>query len=359
MKSFGLAAIFGIFILFQVPEVDAQVFDSLFLKDEVVVLFKSDDAEPIIESDSIWNEIVELAKRSDEVVLQGHTDEVGSLAYNEDLSTRRVERVKEMLVNANVEIEKLKPQAFGELKPLKSGRTESVYQQNRRVSLLFYKSFKMRNIHGRITDKENGSGIEAKIILTGKDFKDSTVTDLDGRFDIAAPDKAIYKLEASAKDYFFEHRYIKISPLEPVEIDFELPKMKIGGVYVLPNFNFVGNLPVLLKSSEPTLELLFSMLNQNDFCFEIEGHINLPNEPPCKKDTWHYKLSVDRAEMVYNHMVRRGIKAERLLPIGYGNWEMLFPATRDLREMSENRRVEIKIIDCNSEALKEWHLDRT
>ena len=348
----------GIFILFQVSGVNAQVFDSLFLTDEAMVLFKSDDEEPIIEGDSIWSSIVEKAKFCHEVVLQGHTDEVGSITYNEGLSARRVERVKEMLVNADIELEKIKTQTFGELKPLKQGKTETVYRQNRRVSLSFYKMVKMREIRGRITDAEDGNGIESKIILTGKNFKDSTITDLEGRFTIDAPDKAIYKLEARAKDYFFEQRYIKISPLDPVEIEFELPKMKIGGVYVLPNFNFVGNLPVLLKSSEPTLELLFSMLNQNDFCFEIEGHINLPNEPPCKKDTWHYKLSVDRAEMVYNHMLKRGIEADRLLPVGYGNWRMLYPKTKNFKEMSENRRVEIKIIDCNSEALKEWHANK-
>jgi flagellar motor protein MotB len=92
-------------------------------------------------------------------------------------------------------------------------------------------------------------------------------------------------------------------------------------------------------------------MNNCDFCIEIKGHINLPNRPNCELDTRHYKLSVDRAEMVFGNMISRGIVSERMLPKGYGNWEMLYPKATVESNMAKNRRVEIKIIDCNSEAL--------
>jgi flagellar motor protein MotB len=88
---------------------------------------------------------------------------------------------------------------------------------------------------------------------------------------------------------------------------------------------------------------------------EIGGHINKPNEPDCTRDSKHFKLSVDRAEMVFNAMIKKGIFAERMLPKGYGNWRMLYPSASNAQEMRENRRVEIKFIDCKSEELLAKH----
>ena len=351
-----IRTISSLIFLFHALVVHAQVFDTLAIFDKKILLFDSDDDIPKVENDSILMELIRVSNESDQIWLEGHTDEVGSLAYNQNLSERRVERVKQLLLSKGVDEGKFKSDTFGETKPARKGSSAKAYQENRRVTIAFYKKYKMRTIQGQILDEESGEGISAKIVLTGKKFIDSTMTNDDGRYSIAAPDKAIYKIEAIGEDHFFQQKFIKISPLDPVDINLKLPRIEIGGIYTLPNFNFKGNLPVLLDSSVPTLELLYRMLTKNDFCFEIEGHINLPNQAPCEKDTWHYKLSVDRAEMVYNHMVKRGIKAERMLPVGYGNWEMLFPTTRIEKEMSQNRRVEIKIIDCKSEDLLEWHL---
>ena len=330
---------------------NAQTFDTLILIEEDFILFNSGEwkLDRILNQD--MDSLIIKAATFDHIILEGHTDEVGSLDFNQKLSNKRVSSVKAELLNLGVEEEKIRTLAFGELKPLQSGTTESNYQMNRRVSVKFYQSIKMRSITGKVVDKKEGEGIEAKIKLTGKNYSDSTYSDINGRYIISAPDKAIYKMEVNAEDYFFEQRFIKVSPVDSTEIGFELPKIEIGGVYTLPNFNFKGDLPILLESSIPTLDLLFDLLSKSTFCVEIEGHINLPNQPACKIGTKHHKLSVDRAEMVFRSMVNKGISPARMLPKGYGNWQMLFPKTNQEKEMRENRRVEIKFIDCETKDL--------
>jgi len=333
----------------------AQVFDTLVLFETKSLLFATDDAEPILENTANWDSILQNASLANKIILEGHTDEVGSVPYNQNLSRRRVERVKDLLLAAGVSTEKIDLAAYGESRPVISGNEESSYQWNRRVSLEFLYLKKMRRVRGNIIDSESGAGLKAKVKLTGKNFVDSTMTNTEGNYNIVTPNKGIIKIEAIADGYFFEQQYIKISPLEPVEINLELPKLKIGGEYKLPNFNFKGNLPVLLDSSIPTLNQLYKLLSSNTFCIEIEGHINLPNQAPCDRRTRHYKLSVDRAQMVFNSMTKKGIDAKRMLPKGYGNWHMLFPNAMNEEEMRENRRVEIKIIDCTSEELLSFH----
>ncbi len=332
---------------------NAQVFDTLVLLQENSLLFGSDDWKLNQDNHERLDSILITAHTSDRIILEGHTDEVGSETYNQNLSFKRVNSIKALMLAAGVAESKIQTNAFGESLPVKVGSSELSYKLNRRVSIRFYKLQKMRIIHGQVVDMENGEGLKAKVKLTGKNFIDSTMTHSDGKYSISVPDKKIYKLEASAENHFFEQRFIKVSSIEPSEINLKLPEIKIGGVYTLPNFNFKSNLPVLLESSVPTLDQLYELLSKSTFCVEIEGHVNLPNEPPCRRGTKYHQLSVDRAEMVFGSMEQKGISPKRMLPKGYGNWQMLYPKTTNSKEMSKNRRVEIKIIDCKSEELLE------
>ena len=67
------------------------------------------------------------------VVIEGHTDSVGTAAYNKKLSQRRAEAVKEYMVGNGIDANRLKAQSFGEDKPIASNKTKEGRQQNRRV----------------------------------------------------------------------------------------------------------------------------------------------------------------------------------------------------------------------------------
>ena len=70
------------------------------------------------------------------VTIIGHTDSVGSDAYNLDLSQRRAESVGQYLASRGVSYGRLRTEGHGEREPRASNATEAGRQQNRRVELL-------------------------------------------------------------------------------------------------------------------------------------------------------------------------------------------------------------------------------
>ncbi|MFN2308569.1 MAG: OmpA family protein [Gammaproteobacteria bacterium] len=65
----------------------------------------------------------------------GHTDSVGSDAYNQRLSEQRAQSVMNYLVSTGVPRERLRAEGRGEMEPRESNATEAGRQLNRRVEL--------------------------------------------------------------------------------------------------------------------------------------------------------------------------------------------------------------------------------
>jgi OmpA-OmpF porin, OOP family len=70
------------------------------------------------------------------VVIEGHTDNVGSDAYNQDLSERRAEAVRGFLMQNGIRAERITAQGQGKSSPIASNKTEAGRQQNRRVEII-------------------------------------------------------------------------------------------------------------------------------------------------------------------------------------------------------------------------------
>ncbi len=70
------------------------------------------------------------------VQVQGHTDSVGTDAYNLRLSDRRAATVKNYLVSQGVAASRLTTKGFGESNPVASNDTADGRAQNRRVELV-------------------------------------------------------------------------------------------------------------------------------------------------------------------------------------------------------------------------------
>ena len=69
------------------------------------------------------------------IVVAGHTDSVGSTAYNQRLSDRRASTVSNYLEDIGVRGSRLDAVGYGESRPKSSNSTASGRQQNRRVEL--------------------------------------------------------------------------------------------------------------------------------------------------------------------------------------------------------------------------------
>ncbi len=69
------------------------------------------------------------------VIAEGHTDSVGSEQYNQRLSLRRAEAVKDYLVRNGIEASRIRVEGRGESDPVASNATAEGRAQNRRVEL--------------------------------------------------------------------------------------------------------------------------------------------------------------------------------------------------------------------------------
>jgi len=78
----------------------------------------------------------EIARRpAPEIVVIGHTDRVGAVPYNDTLSLRRAERVRDELVKVGIAAERIRVAGRGEREPLVATPDEVAEPRNRRVEI--------------------------------------------------------------------------------------------------------------------------------------------------------------------------------------------------------------------------------
>lgn len=70
------------------------------------------------------------------VAIIGHTDNTGTAAYNQDLSTRRARAVSSILVDSGVRSSRIRAIGRGEEEPIASNLNASGRAQNRRVEII-------------------------------------------------------------------------------------------------------------------------------------------------------------------------------------------------------------------------------
>ena len=87
------------------------------------------------EGKSVLDAAIQTLKEQPDVriAVEGHTDSVGTDAYNQGLSERRAEAVVEYLAAGGIARGRMSAKGFGESKPVASNETEDGRAQNRRV----------------------------------------------------------------------------------------------------------------------------------------------------------------------------------------------------------------------------------
>ncbi|GBD07318.1 Outer membrane porin F [bacterium HR21] len=104
----------------------------------LLVFFDFDKAELKEESLPDLDRLVEFLKAypSVRISVEGHTDDVGTDAYNDRLSQRRADAVKEYLVKNGIDPHRIETKGWGRRRPLVQGTTEEARAQNRRVEVI-------------------------------------------------------------------------------------------------------------------------------------------------------------------------------------------------------------------------------
>ncbi|MCC6724078.1 MAG: OmpA family protein [Saprospiraceae bacterium] len=121
-------------------------------KDDVVEIVEVDNTITILfpyakstkEPDPRVDEYLEklatrLAKTDETVVITGHTDGAGTVAYNQELGLARAKHIQDILISKGISKGRLSIESKGELMPVADNSTEEGSRLNRRAVLVLHK----------------------------------------------------------------------------------------------------------------------------------------------------------------------------------------------------------------------------
>ena len=105
------------------------------------VLFETGKASLKNSSFKAIDELVEAmnAKKTMEIEIAGHTDNVGDKEANLKLSQERAEAVRSYLIKKGISSERITAKGYGDTKPVADNSTEAGRQQNRRTEVKIIK----------------------------------------------------------------------------------------------------------------------------------------------------------------------------------------------------------------------------
>lgn len=288
----------------------------------------------------------------EKIIIQAHTDSIGSSLHNNELAQNRANSVVQELLLQGLDSSFIDVRTYGEFSPIANNDTEEGRAKNRRVSVYAlgpYDPSRFRDkckIKGRLTDsKTNAPLANAQILMVCMGRQDTLFTDAEGHFEQLTGGFRQLELRAYAKNYFFANRLLKTPETDSIYLDIQLEPALLGGKVQLSDLYFQAGTAELLSNSEKALNDIADFMRYNsELKFELGGHINKPNRAPVPPQSRSYQLSEARAKAVYDYLIQKGIAAERLKYRGYGNWEMIHPRAQTALEQQLNRRVELKII---------------
>ncbi|MES2965202.1 MAG: OmpA family protein, partial [Bdellovibrionota bacterium] len=102
------------------------------------ILFKFNSAEMINDYKTVLAGLVTELKRKPftKLTIEGHTDSVGSVAYNVNLSQRRADAIRAYLITEGIEGGKIETIGYGPSRPIADNGNYQGRQSNRRVEFL-------------------------------------------------------------------------------------------------------------------------------------------------------------------------------------------------------------------------------
>lgn len=202
------------------------------------------------------------------------------------------------------------------------------------------KPSKVTYIKGIVKDKDSKKTIESNVqvidLKTDKTVFDDYTDAQTGEFLAVLPFGSNYLFNISAPGYMFfsDHIELKMNDVnKPYQIEVYIEKIKTGANVTLKNIFFDTNKFNLLPESIRELGILIDFLNENEkISIEIQGHTdNVGN------DQLNEKLSFNRADAVYNYLIKNGIDAKRLTFKGFGASKPIADNKTELGKKSNRR----------------------
>jgi outer membrane protein OmpA-like peptidoglycan-associated protein len=288
-------------LLVACSNLDLSAFYKALLNPQVAVRFDYNSSELRRDVKADLDMLVDYAKQDSfgiqKIEIYGHCDSIGSFAYNDSLSLRRAQKVKEYLLTHGVPDSVLiEVKGYGKRQPLNDNLDSAKRADNRRVEIIMH-----------------------LVPPPVKDIIIDTVT--------------VKTIEPIADT-------LNIEPLDVSYAD-------VNDVIDLPDVNFYPDRHALLSGSKKTMAMLLkTMLLNPNLRIEIRGHVCcIPKQQvdALDHDTYTEDLSLQRAKVIYTYLVQKGVAAGRMTYRGFGGQ---YPLVREFNEATKakNRRVEIKIL---------------
>ena len=180
--------------------------------------------------------------------------------------------------------------------------------------------------------------LETKKVVVGSSSDPST-----GEFLVCIPTKSHYALNVSKDMYLFHSENFEIngeySKMQPYQKDVHLKRIELGESVIMKNVFFDTDKSDLRSESQVELNKLLTLLQQNpQMKVEIGGHTDNVGSAE-----HNLLLSEKRAKAVFDYLISKGIRADRLQFAGYGYSKPI--ASNDTEEgRAMNRRTEFSII---------------
>lgn len=200
-------------------------------------------------------------------------------------------------------------------------------------------------LKGEVKDEEENLPLAARIEIKNmitKEVLEIEYDTLTGKYASVLPFKHDYLLTISKEGYAFNSKYYSLrdSTLEkPVNTEMKMRKMEVGKSYTLNNIYFATDSWVLSDTDKAVIESFSEFLKQNpSIKVAIHGHTDNSGSPSS-----NLSLSKNRANAVYDYLVKLGIDTSHLSYEGFGQSK---PVASNSTEEGKalNRRTEFYIL---------------
>lgn len=216
------------------------------------------------------------------------------------------------------------------------------------------------NVMGFAYDKKTGEkldGVSIEIKNTETMTQEGvSVATGDSMFNVFVPlEGAEYVVEGRAPGYVAGEIYANTEGLNPrtdtVFVDVYLTNINDFNKVVLRNVYFDYNKANILPESKASLDTIYNILNESpNLIIELSSHTDSRG-----RKSYNKLLSQRRAESSKQYLVDKGVEADRIIAIGYGEDELLNNCSDGVEcteiEHQVNRRTEFTVIGELDDAL--------
>lgn len=283
-----------------------------------------------------------LRDREGTWILEGRASSRGSNAYNDSLSLRRAQAVRDYLAALPLPRHTLQIKATGETlaRPVDTDTDRAVWVRFVSAPLLTDQPLPKEPA------RETAVRVTVIDAVTRQPLEGHTGSSLFSAAGITVqvPVKGSVSVTFSAEGY--QDSTVNLLS-DPARQTVELLPEGVLQKLVFRNIYFYANTADIVPESFRVLEQMLKELQAHPGVhIQVRGHVNWPEPNPVTPQIHQelQELSDKRAKAVMNWLIKKGIPAEHLSAVGLGYSQMVFPQAVTEGQQAQNRRVEILLM---------------